>query len=249
MEKSKTKRKIYKLRKYLSGSVYDLENISKKQIQCVCPKLFNDPIDTYFYYSSDKCFEKSKKILTQEIMNTIRICCFIDHSGKKGNKLCSSDILMWTHYANSHKGLCLEFDVPALDFDFLNSEKYDEKKTYLQPISYQKNLATDFESLFSSSEDDSYSKDKFEDLLKTCFFTKDDSFSYEQEIRLLKYVNDTTKEREPLSFDYLKKIIFGKRCDNDMKYLIRCLNKEVYKNKIELYEIDEHFKEVKYDKL
>ena len=67
------------LRKYVSASVYDLENFSKRQIICVAPKLFNDPIDTYFYFSDAECFKKSKRILTPEIMEKIRISCFINH--------------------------------------------------------------------------------------------------------------------------------------------------------------------------
>lgn len=100
----------YILRKYVSGSVYDLENLAKRQINCVAPKLFNDPVDTYFYYSDDNCFSESKKILTPQIMASIRISCFINHKNilkkRNKNKLTSEEILMWTHYANSHKGLC-----------------------------------------------------------------------------------------------------------------------------------------------
>lgn len=62
-------KKIYTLRKYVSSSVHDLENLAKKQINCVSPKLFNDPIDTYFYYSDANCFSECKKILTPQILS------------------------------------------------------------------------------------------------------------------------------------------------------------------------------------
>ena len=246
------KNKIYTLRKYLSGSVHDIENLSRIQISCVAPKLFNDPVDTYFYYSDAKCFIESKKILTYDIMNMIRISCFINHANiikkKKDSKLSSSEILMWTHYANSHKGICLEFSVPAEKFDYLDKNRFDENKVFLNPIYYQENLATDFESIFSDMEDDTYSKDNFEELLRTCFFTKDKSFSYEDEIRLLKYTDMIDNNYIPFKFNYFTKVIFGKRCEEDMKYLVQCLNKQVYKNKLELYEINDHFQEVRYGK-
>lgn len=241
----------YILRKYVSGSVYDLENLAKRQINCVAPKLFNDPVDTYFYYSDDNCFSESKKVLTPQIMDSIRISCFINHKNilKKRNKdkLTAEEILMWTHYANSHKGLCFEYQVAADKFDYLDRNSFNENKTFLSRIYYQQDLATDFESVFSKSEDEVYTEDNFEELLKTCFFTKDKSFEYENEMRLLKYTKNPENNYLPIKFDYLKKIVFGKRCDSDMKNLISCINMQVYKNKLELYEIDDHFSEVKYN--
>ncbi len=245
------KQKKYTLRKYVSGSVYDLKNLAKRQISCVPPKLFNDPVDSYFYYSNDKCFSESKKILTPKIMDSIRISCFINHQNilkkRNGNKLTSEEILMWTHYANSHKGLCFEYQVAADKFDYLDKNSFNENKNFLSRIYYQQDLAIDFESVFSKSEDEVYTEDNFEELLKTCFFTKDKSFEYENEMRLLKYTKKLEEDYLPINFDYLKRIIFGKRCDSDMKNLISCINMQVYKNKLELYEIDDHFTEVKYN--
>ena len=221
------------LRKYVSASVYDLENFSKRQIVCVSPKIFNDPIDTYFYFSNDDCFKKSKKILTPEIMDAIRISCFINHKEiskkRKDEKLTSSEVLMWTHYANAHKGICFEYEVPRDDFGYIESKSYDKNKKILQKINYMSGLATNFEELFSNSEDDNYTEDKFEDLLMTCFFTKDEAFKYENEIRLLEYVSEDKigQTHNPLPFDYLTKVIFGERCTADMKYLVSCINNQV----------------------
>lgn len=202
-------KKVYTLRKYVSGSVYDLENLAKKQINCVAPKLFNDPIDTYYYYSDSSCLSESKKILTPQIMDTIRICCFIDHKDilekRNNNKLTSNELLMWTHYADSHNGLCFEYEVLSEDFGYLDRAPYDKNKSFLGKIKYQEDLATDFESMFSPSEDESYSLETYEELLQTCFFTKDTSFDYEKEIRLLKYT-DVLDNYLPVEFDYLKKL-------------------------------------------
>lgn len=41
---------FYLLRKYVSGTIHDLENLANKNICCVSPKKFNDPVDTYFYW-------------------------------------------------------------------------------------------------------------------------------------------------------------------------------------------------------
>ena len=66
--------KVLTLRKYVAASVHDLENLSNKQIVCVSPKKFNDPIDTYFYFSVDDCFKKSKKILIGQNKRQYQAC-------------------------------------------------------------------------------------------------------------------------------------------------------------------------------
>ncbi len=238
------------LRKYVAGTVYDLQNLALKQITCTSPKLFNDPIDTYFYYSKDDCFSKYKEILTTEIMDTIRITSFINYSKiinkrSKTNKLKSNEILMWTHYANAHKGFCFEYQIDSKSFDFLEGGKFDNGKHILHQISYMENLATEFETLFSLEQVPNYTHENYEELLQTCFFTKDKAFEYENEMRFLLYTQDKVS-RINFPFDYLKKIIFGKRCETDMKMLVSHINDQVYKSAIELYEINDKFQEVKY---
>ena len=240
------------LRRYVTGSIYDLENLSRKRICCGSPHNFNDPIDTYFYFSDEECFTKSKKILTHHIMDRIRICCFTNqnkiNSERKGINLTSNEILMWTHYANAHKGLCFEYDVPKDKFQYIepNNKDFDEGKIFLYQINYISGLASDFESLFSQSQDERQAE-SFEGLLGTCFFTKDDSFKYEKEFRLLAYAKPNDgKTFLPLKFDYLKKIIFGERCSEDTKYLVDCINKQIYDNSIDLFQINKHFQEEQY---
>ena len=157
------------LRKYVAGTVYDLQNLALRQITCTSPKLFNDPIDTYFYYSKDDCFSKYKEILTTEIMDTIRITSFIDYSKMmqerdNTNKLKSNEILMWTHYANAHKGFCFEYHINRKKFAFLEGGKLDNDKHILHKISYMENLATEFETLFSPEQVSNYSPEKYEQL-------------------------------------------------------------------------------------
>ena len=68
-------------------------------------------------------------------------------------------------------------------------------------------------------------------------------------MRFLEYVpnEDLYKTHVTLQFDYLTKIIFGERCPCDMKHLISCINKQVYNGKIELYQINNHFQEERYN--
>jgi len=78
------------------------------------------------------------------------------------------------------------------------------------------------------------------------YFLKDNTFEYEHEYRLLCFESEA-KVYSSIEFDYIKKIIFGIRCSCDTRYLIECINKQVYNNKIELFSIDKNFREVVYE--
>lgn len=62
------------------------------------PKSFNDPFDC-----SMAVYENS--VSTSDFLENIGIRCF-------GSR--SDNILMWSHYADKHKGICLEFDTKHL---------------------------------------------------------------------------------------------------------------------------------------
>lgn len=99
------------LRKYVKCAIYDIENIARKEICYTSPSYFNDPIDTYFHKSPSDKYIDIKKILTGDILKKIRISCFFNyekiHDKSFGKKLTPTELLMWTYYADSHKGICL----------------------------------------------------------------------------------------------------------------------------------------------
>ena len=63
--------------------------------------------------------------MTKEIMDKIRIACFTNcHDEQKCNrKLTAYELLMWTHYANAHKGICLEYEAPKDLFSIVSISK------------------------------------------------------------------------------------------------------------------------------
>ena len=134
----------------------------------------------------------------------------------------------WSFYGDSHKGVCVEFELPVKDnskdtngiysFDD-TSGVFDEKKdsffsgraNYL--TDYLKNLAT----IISSTK-----RDSFSDVLRTIGFTKDEVFSKENEFRI---INLGDKDNENYSFfdieKYKKRLIFGNRCNKGVRSLIK----------------------------
>lgn len=119
-----------KLYKFFTDSSYSLNNLFDSCIYLSPPDKFNDPYDTkplfdhdYLWklYNADneiKSFwdsrigdnntgEQRKVIICLQqallkFMSNYRITCFTENN--------YSNVLMWSHYANSHKGFCIEYD-------------------------------------------------------------------------------------------------------------------------------------------
>lgn len=134
---------LYKYRSLSDRSKeYTLDIFRKCELYFSAPNSFNDPFDCKIRpivksreqlakniakshslpYDNDEVENSVKADPTIEtrlikavddVMNTHGICCFSEKS---------SDILMWSHYADCHKGICLEFDVKK-DSIFFNYAK------------------------------------------------------------------------------------------------------------------------------
>lgn len=116
--------------------------------------------------------------------------------------LTNQDTLMWAHYADNHKGLCLRYDFPE---SFLAD---DEKNPFMgtSAVRYEDNALTAWIeqniSLYEGSRKEfgmALSKE-----LVTC---KGPSWSYEQEVRIV------AMHQGPISIpkEYLTHVIFGLR--------------------------------------
>lgn len=235
------------LRKYIKCTIYDLENLLRRTISLSSPRNFNDPLDSYFMSYSHEVLNKLNAILSIETRNSVKMACFCNQEsiirGKIKEALNNDEILMWTHYANAHRGICLEYSIPRNDFNGIEEiGSFDNAQAYLEEVKYVEDLAVNYTHVFNGETNNG----RVSTLLKSIYFLKDQTFSYEHEFRLLKFISAV----EPYTistFDYLKKIIFGIRCSKDTKNLISCINKQIYEDKIELYNIDSNFRELPYE--
>jgi len=201
--------------------------------------------------STHDATDKLNAILSIETRNSVKMACFCNQesiSREKKEALNNDEILMWTHYANAHRGICLEYSIPRNDFNGIEEDgiekigSSDNAQAYLEEVKYVEKLAVNYTHVFNGETNNG----RVSTLLKSIYFLKDQTFSYEHEFRLLKFISAV----EPYTiskFDYLKKIIFGIRCSKDTKNLISCINKQIYEDKIELYNIDSNFRELPYE--
>jgi Protein of unknown function (DUF2971) len=140
---------------------------------------------------SRSLFEKAFQLTADEIRKTRGVLCF---------SAINDDILMWSHYADKHSGVCLRFD-PANKF-------FQD----LKPVSYtDKYPRMNFLRLVEEREAPGAIGERArEELTTKLFLTKASHWKYEREWRIGMFpLNDPTVGFHPFSAEALTGIIFG----------------------------------------
>ncbi|MFH4966540.1 DUF2971 domain-containing protein [Gaetbulibacter sp. M235] len=215
--------------KYVSAEIA-LKILLENKLKLTNPNKFNDPFDCYpglisFSNIPPSHFEKLKKKYYRthpelikkidqrnhfnsksELSSIYEKIAFPQLSSKIGVTCfsqVSKDFLMWSHYAKSHSGICLGFDISKL---YSSLEKVSESDRGLFKISYKKKFQT--KDFFLDGSDSIFH------LLKT----KSKNWKYEREVRII-YTNLTlNKELERfISFgnESISEIIFGASFEDD----------------------------------
>lgn len=157
------------------------------------------------------------------ILNNIGI---LSLSGNKDN------LVMWAHYANSHKGIVLEFERNHWFFNDLRLPKYAEVLNRLEKVTY-------------ISRENRKSINSNEYFSKETFLTKSKDWEYEDEYRMSVYVetNDEYFDGININFpnDLLTGVYLGNKIDTGTKdYILNLSNKNEWKHlNIFQMEIDE----------
>jgi hypothetical protein len=143
----------------------------------------NDPMEGYFVTLKKTHKDRRKKI--KKILKQRRILCF----SKKYN-----DVLLWAHYANGFKGICIKVEIEPCNGNEVLEVNYD-----MFPFSY----------ILSNDLDDEYDNG----WPRKVFKEKAKPWTYEDEIRILtenKYVAC------PLPIK-IEAVYFGVRIDPQLK--------------------------------
>jgi hypothetical protein len=159
---------------------------------------------------------------------SIKFCCFSkDYSSPQS-------ALMWAHYADKHKGACLEFD-----FYRMAKELRDRSSFKVFRNRFINGVEIKFRP-FVVSYVDKIPKYKFEQTRKDFRWlcTKSKIWRYEMEVRciLLGSVDDSLTEDIPFPFEYLSKVIFGKFSSVEEIANVKAIINEKYPNNKVLFE-------------
>lgn len=109
-------------------------------------------------------------------------------------------VLMWSHYSNNHKGICIEYDFSKLEF-------YNSTLLKLHPVRYSDNLVD----LVEFEEVQHVGKTLLAALNKSC------DWEYEKEWRIVLDEIDSKDEGKALEIIQPKSIILGSRISDSDK--------------------------------
>lgn len=187
--------------KYQQISKYTLQNLVKQQNWIADPQIFNDPFEfrmrEIYSLNNDGKLEyiKPKELeIRNYIKKNISSYGVVCYSANEHNKL------LWSHYAENHRGMCLVFNVP-------NPLDSGLRKVEYLPNYPEINL--DIE------------KDKAGYEIVKIVTTKSSEWSYEQEYRQV-FLKKNCHEKYPGT---LIEIIFGCRTPmDDMKMVASIIN-------------------------
>ena len=171
--------------------------LNKRLYGCTYQEL-NDPMEGHFLYSSQldpqlktEFIEKLKK----------KLICSASTDYKIG--------LMWSHYANSHTGCCIGFELG------------ETKKWTIHEVEYKDTLPS------------CDSHDNIEQVLET----KSSHWRYEKEVRFIKDKSDKSNKSTSTMPIKIKVIYLGTRMHDKDKRLIRKLIKSIYGDKVNVSDI------------
>lgn len=154
------------------------------------------------------------------------------------------EILMWSHYANYHKGICIGINIPSKDIKnnpilfyniFMNKinftyEPLDTESNYLpiKNVTYEKTRPKRSSSFNPCSQD-----------IKNSNYIKFEGWSYERENRIITNANFEIGILNP---KYFKEVFFGfKTSEEDIYKIIHEIKKANYLNvyKLKFYKMNE----------
>ena len=203
-----------KIYKYRSIDQYIEKNILLNEFVYSRVKTFNDPfevspnylihLDEYhkeYFDSKPFEFEQLQSLFyNQSAISLIHQSLFVASFTQK-----CDDILMWSHYADSHKGLCFEFDIPdskLANYQFMNVLYSDSRVT--MNINLLKSIKPE------TLNDETYSIEIKGDL-KPLYIVKSLVWKHEHEIRLIYKDKTYDEESDFVTFvlPYLTHIYLG----------------------------------------
>lgn len=148
--------------------IKDLNEIFKSLNQSNVDNQIEDIKSNYFF-----SVNKTKKYIRKHTF----ITCFSHRN---------NSILMWSHYGDSHKGVCLEFEYEA---DILNDVHYTDQKPFFNIYQYTRAIIQSNE----SNEQKKFGNDDLKNNVFSLFCTKAKDWSYEKEVRSISLIDDDIK--------------------------------------------------------
>ena len=214
--------------KFRTCNKYLFQSLINESIGLTSPGYFNDPFDSPIRELLNNEDEFSQYI-RQAYNDCLKVSCFssnikLPREDEKTHQLIHKEEklkgalpeylneLMWAHYADSHKGVCIKYHFPNLFTKFVHNS--DGVTCFFYDI------------IYSDSDICQYSK-KDSINMKDAFFLKGKQWEYENELRLLYF---DVKGREGYKVikaeNCIEAVYFGLRCSEEDKTTIMNILKD-----------------------
>lgn len=208
-------------------SEYAMKDLINNRLSIVKPKRLNDPVDCLIFPWREcldmNCIEKTHIPFLAKSYDYYRIRSFVSGDNNVDyEKDTVKNTLMWSHYADEHRGLCILYDFSE---NFINSKDGENPRNYFMKVNY-------------IDEKENISVDKSEMSIEQGFATKSIDWNYENEVRLISYDYSSEEDFTYINLDNeskIKAIFFGLRCDKDT---INTIKKLFADKPIEYYQME-----------
>lgn len=217
---------------FRNSTEYLLSELAKKELGVSSPEEFNDPFDCLILSSIRQTEQKKdfKEYMKRHDIKTfidelrkIRVRCFIGEDNAIINTPPFLNTLMWAHYANSHKGICIKYSVNEDSPLLCNKDMGNLIKGRLDHVIYS-DLFLENKGVLNYDE---------------CFLTKSSVWEYEDEYRLVYYDAQKDAKHYTIPLDELgikiEAIYFGLNCDNNYRLIVQSL---LDKNDVQYFSIE-----------
>lgn len=218
--------KDYEFLSFRACTKYVLSEIADETLSLMHPSEFNDPMDTVMLQWLENQiklgaagFENQK-----EALKNLRVRCFSRTAKlprgdspeevmrlrrQQKQNVCRVNPLMWAHYADNHKGICIKYKFDSRLFPLLSD---DETEMY-------RIGNIDYKSKFSINE--------FEIRVWDALFAKSKVWEYEHEARLIYFsTKDVPKVKTVKVPGAIVGIYLGLRCSGEDERIIKALVKD-----------------------
>lgn len=216
----------YEFLSFRGCTKYVLSEIADETLSLMHPSEFNDPMDTVLLQWLDNQINNgvSGFVRQKEALKNLRVRCFSRTAKLPRNEssveymklrrhqkqnVCRVSPLMWAHYADNHKGICIKYKFESKFFPLLSEDKKELFR--IGNIDYKPN----------------FSVNEFEIKIWDALFAKSKVWQYEHETRLVYYsINDIPKVKTVHVPGAITGIYLGLRCSSEDERIIKALVKD-----------------------
>ena len=201
---------------YRTTGEYLIDSFKNEKLSMSSPTTFNDPFDCPILELLTLYGDEISKFISEAYKECVKITCFVKNTkvqpekDEENNSMWMRKYdndseeylseLMWAHYADNHKGVCIKYHFNNDITKFADENK--SQIAYFRDIKY-------------TSDMDFYRKNGAINL-QDAFFVKGKAWEYENELRLFTY--DPNGDGEYASIDAkncIAAIYFGLKCPKE----------------------------------